>query len=59
MEKKRDDGIHEHYEKQEVIDICLNCPLSRCKPETCQRLIKERKKLIFKVVSTKNPDYEI
>ena len=25
--------------------ICLNCPLPKCKPDTCKRLKEERQKL--------------
>lgn len=27
-------------------NICLNCPLDDCKPQSCERLKKEKKKLL-------------
>lgn len=58
MRKKREDGIHETYEKKEVCDICVNCPTPSCNSGSCQRLLEEKQKLKLAGISTKVPEYE-
>lgn len=55
---KRNDSVHETFEKKEIIDICLGCTLPICKAGKCKRLFEERKKIKSAGVSTKIPEYE-